>query len=245
MTFANADFGALEALWRRFFPAKYAVDADLIRWNSVDCPMFDWGASRIQERNGEVVGFVIVKKSPSPTYFRGQEPDQAHITAIAFDDPVAAVDMLAAVKRTLRNRGVFRLVFGADCRHFFPGCPEECGNLRDFLDVEGFEPTAPSFDLERDMRSYEVPAGMLGDRPGVELRRLSLEDIPALDSFLEREFPGRWHYDTAVKINTEERADFIIGLFVDGRLEGFAVTQDSTHRVPVAGAVWREALGKN
>jgi predicted N-acetyltransferase YhbS len=243
MRFENADFDALAASWKRFYPERYAVSASLLRQNTVECPVFDWGASRIHAPDGPIEGFVVVKKSPSPSLYAGADPDQAHISAIAFEDPVVGVDILAETKRLLRNRGVYRLVFGQDCRHFFPGCPEECSNLRDFLRVEGFEETVSSFDLERDLADYEPPNGLLDPKDGIEMRRLTKKDKPALDRFLREEFPGRWHYDTMGKLEQEGRAEFVMGLFEEGRLCGFAVTQDAEHRLPLAGAVWQGDLG--
>jgi len=245
MTFADADFAAIERLWRRFFPDRYAVDAGLIRFNSVESPIFDWGASRLAVDGDEVRGFVLVKKSASPSLFRGPDPDQAHLSAIAFDDPGLGVDLLASTKRNLRERGIYRLVFGQDVRHFFPGCPDDCHHLKDFLRVEGFEETYCSFDLERDLGDYEPPAGCLDEREGVVFRALTMKDRHALAEFLEREFPGRWRHDVIDKVDAEAKADFVLGLFVNGRLEGFAMTQDSTHRAAVCGAVWKADLGES
>jgi len=244
MTFETADFGALAALWKHFYPARYAVDAEMIRRNSVECPVFDWGASQLLNGSGESKGFVLVKKSACPSLYKG-DPDQAHISAIAYTDPVVGVDLISATKKMLRNRGVYKLVFGQDSRHFFPGCPDECHALRDFLRVEGFEETSNSFDLECDLTNYEPPSGALDKQEGVEMRPLTDLDKAALDEFFVRVFPGRWRYDTMGKIETEGRADFVMGLFVDGKLEGFALTQDDSHKMPVNGAVWKESLGSN
>lgn len=245
MTFERADFGAIEALWKRFYPSKYAVDASLLKLNTVECPVFDWGASQIYAPDGKIEGFVIVKKSACPSLFKGPDPDQAHISAIAFEDPFIGVDLFAETKRNLRNRGIYKLVFGQDCRHFFPGCPDECGNLRDFLRVEGFEETSESFDLERDLSDYEVPDVLPQPEGAVEMRPLNSLDKAALSEFLLREFPGRWHYDTMTKVDAEERLDFISGLFLDDELYGFAVTQDPSHQLPIGGAVWKESLGSD
>lgn len=245
MTFETVDFGALAALWKHFYPARYAVDADLLRRNTVDCPVFDWGASQLLEKTGDIKGFVIIKKSACPSLYKGSDPDQAHISAIAYTDPFVGVDLMSAAKKMLRNRGVYKLVFGQDSRHFFPGCPDECHSLRDFLRVEGFEETSSAFDLECDLTKYEPPTGALESREGVELRPLTDLDKAALDDFFKRVFPGRWRYDTMAKIDAEERADFVMGLFVGGKLEGFALTQDDSHKMPVSGAVWKESLGPN
>ncbi len=244
MTLETADFEALAALWNRFHPERYAVDAALLRANSIESPVFDWGASVIDAPDGPVRGFAIVKKSACPSLFKGPDPDSAHLSAIAFDDPVVGVDILAGVKRILRNRGIEKLIFGQDSRHFFPGCPTDAPLLRDFLKVEGFEESGEAFDVERDLTQYEIPAKCAAAPEGVQFRRLDKADVAALEVFLAREFPGRWLYDTRAKIAVEERADFVIGLWHEERLEGYAVTQDASHRLPVGGGVWRQSLGE-
>jgi GNAT superfamily N-acetyltransferase len=244
MTLESANFGALAALWNRFYPPRYAVDEGMIRLNTVECPVLDWGASQVFEGEGaSPKGFVFIKKSACPKLYKGPDPDQAHVSAIAFEDPVIGVDLMAAAKRNLRNRGVYRLVFGQDCRHFFPGCPEDFPVLRDFLRVEGFEETAPSFDLERDLADYRPPTA---DLPGdVAFRPLTDLDRAGLEAFLDTEFPGRWKFDTLSKADAEGDLAFVHGLFVMGVIQGFAVTQDASQKLPMAGAVWKQSLGPN
>lgn len=242
--FDKANFASLADLWSRFYPAPYAVDADLLRLNTVDSPLFDWGASIILLDGTEPTAFVAIKKSAA-TLFRGPDPDTAHLSTIAYRSPADAVDLLAYAKRILVNRGLYRLTFGQDHRHFFPGCPEECGGLRDFLTVEGFTQGSDQVDLERDLADYQPPAGTLDPLDGMvtSVRSIRESDLDSLGRFFDREFPGRWRYDTFQKIAAEGRSDFVYGLFVDGEVEGFALTQDWTHAMPIAGGVWRADLG--
>lgn len=249
--FDKANFDQLAALWNDVYPEKFAVDAEILRRNTVDSHLFDWGSSIIEVDNGVPIAFLAVKKSAAPL-FRGPDPDQAHITALAFRNPLCAVDLMSYAKKLLLNRGVYKLIFGQDTRHFFPGCPEEMSSLRDFLMVEGFEEGSEQVDLEADLAQYDPPSDVLmplSSYPGLEaesgpsVKPISDEHRDLLREFLEREFPGRWRYDTFAKISEEERSDFVYGLFIDGRIEGFAITQDWTHRLPIAGCVWRKNLG--
>ena len=64
--FEKADFAALEACWNGFFPERYRVDAAQIRANTVGSPLFDWGASLVDQGSSGVLGFAIVKKSAKP-----------------------------------------------------------------------------------------------------------------------------------------------------------------------------------
>jgi GNAT superfamily N-acetyltransferase len=266
VSFEKADFDALAELWKGCFIEQYHVDAALLKANTVDSPVFDWGASCIEIDGGKPTAFVAVKKSAAPKLYKGPDPDQAHLTALAYEDPMVGIDLMAHTKSVLRNRGVYKLLFGQDSRHIFPGCPAECTALRDFLIIEGFQEHGEVLDFERDLDSYEPPASSLeslkttaspegGKEPqtsaaqvltsAAEVRPVTLEELPLLRIFLNREFPGRWAYDVLAKIETEGRPEMVYGLFVNKACEGFALTQDASHVLPIGGAIWRQSLGDN
>jgi predicted N-acetyltransferase YhbS len=254
-SFRHAAFDNLAALWGGFFPERYAVDAQLLRLNTIGCSAFDWGASAIEIESGHLLGFVAIKKSASPDLYLGLDPDQAHLSSLAFREPAAAVDLFAYAKSVLRDRGVYKLVFGQDSRHFFPGCPEDCATLKGFLLVQGFMEGDPVMDFERDLGDYEPPSGSLdalGSWPGSKsaegdpsVRELAESDVPELDAFLQSEFPGRWRHDTLDKVRLEGTPRFVYGLFVSGRMAGFALTQDASAKAPLGGAVWKQSLGES
>lgn len=245
VTFQFADFDALTDLWRRYFPEPYLVGADLIRQNTVESPLFDWGASAIDVRDDKIVGFVAVKKAAGSLYTAPGD-EQAHLSAIAYDEADAGIDLLAHAKRVLRNRGVEKLVFGQDNGHFFPGCPSDATKLKDMLIIEGFVEGAESVDLEHDLTNYVPPIDVdeVLRRENAWVRRCSKIDLPLLDEFLAREFPARWRYDTLRKLEAEGEPSFVVGLFTDGKCEGFAITQWEGHRLPIGGAVWNQSLGE-
>ncbi|MDR3690480.1 MAG: GNAT family N-acetyltransferase [Fimbriimonas sp.] len=239
-SFQSADFDRLAYFWNGFAPEKYWIDGEQLRLNTVDSPAFDWGASCILEGDGEILGFVSVKKAASKLY-KGPDKDVAHLSMIAYCESQYGVDLMAEVKRLLANRGCTRLQFGQDTRHFFPGCPTDFHALTSFLTVEGFLAGGEAVDLERDMTDY-VNAYPVPD--GDEMRVVEQADLPALNEFFDREFPGRWKYDTSKKVEIEGPR-CVYGLFIGGRLEGFALIQDSSNKAPIGGAVWHKSLGKN
>ena len=164
---------------------------------------------------------------------------------MAFEDPVEMVDLLANVKSALRQRGIYRVVFGADHGHFFPGIPEECTSLRNFLEIEGFEvEERRQLDVERDMTSYEVPAWVQPALDGVTIRRSEVADVSLVDEFLQETFPGRWRFDVLQRMVEEKRPEDIFLMEVDGSVQGFAFTQVSTGPLPIGGAVWHLDLGE-
>jgi predicted N-acetyltransferase YhbS len=241
-SFHHADFQALTDLWNEFYPEKYHIDVDLLKLNTVESPIFDWGVSQVNLRDGKPEGFVAFKRSAAGL-FKGPSIDQAHLTAIAYREPKVAVDMMADAKRVLRNRGINKVVFGADSRHFWPGCPADCGAICGFLMVEGFEESGEAHDLECDLSTYEPARPIPSD---FEFRRIgNEEDLVALRVFMEQEFPGRWNHDVFDKISIEGPENCVFAAFKSNDVLGFALLQDWSHARPIGGGVWRVSLGEN
>jgi len=242
-SFRQADFNALADLWNEFHPLHYAIDADVLEFNTVKSPVFDWGLSQIEYgQDGSVQGFISVKRSAASLY-KGPSIDQAHLSACAYRDPKIAVDLVAEAKRILRSRGINRLIYGQDSRHFWPGCPCDFGSICGFLMVEGFEEQGQHFDMERDLSNYEAPKAM---PDGIDFRPLSgEEDVVAMRVFMEQEFPGRWLHDVMDKIRLEESGHCVMGAFQNGKAIGFSLTQHAGQKFPIGGAVWKRSLGQN
>lgn len=233
------DPSLLIPLWRDFYPAKYRISNDLFHQNTVDSPLFDWGASSAAFEEGKPVAFIAVKR-PASRLYRGPDPDTMHINSLAFRDPETAVDLMADVKKVLRSRGSSHVVFGQDSRHFFPGCPMDAPALKSFLMVEGFIDKGICSDLEANLEDYVNPAKPTENgeyRPLLEVHRKSLL------SFFEKSFPGRWRHDVLDKAAMEGISNTVYGLLINDEVKGFALVQTENHRRPIGGAVWREDLG--
>jgi GNAT superfamily N-acetyltransferase len=239
-SFQGADFDRLAYFWNGCAPEKYWIDGEQLRLNTVDSPAFDWGTSCIQEADGEILGFVSVKKAASMLY-KGPDKDVSHLSMIAYCESQYGVDLMTDVKRLLANRGCARLQFGQDTRHFFPGCPTDYPGLSSFLTVEGFTKGGEAVDLERNLGDY---SNVFAIPEGDEFRVLNDKDIPFLVEFFDREFPGRWKYDTMKKVEIEGPG-CVFGLFHGSRVDGFALIQDESNKAPIGGAVWHKSLGKN
>ncbi len=238
--FRDIDFERVARAWNRFYPAKYAVDASTIRFNTVESPVFDWGASCAAiDQDDEITAFVIIKQSAARLY-KGPDKDMFHLSAFAFCDANVAVDLFSYARNVLVDRGVERMAFGMDSRHFFPGCPIDVPAVVNFLTIEGFSAGGEAVDLERDLTGYENPFPVPSE---FDFRIAREDDYFAIDEFLRREFPGRWHYDTESRLSVEGRPSVVYGMFAGEICEGFAVLQDWNCKHPVAGAVWRCDLG--
>jgi GNAT superfamily N-acetyltransferase len=239
-SFRRANFAELANLWSNYFPPRYDVDPELLKLNTVDCPVFDWGASLIHAPDGPALGFVVIKKGAPGRLYPGRVSDDAYLCAIAYQEPQAAVDMLAEVKTILRNRGIRKLHFGQDAWHFFPGVPTDFSALRNLLEVEGFTSGPEAHDMERDLTDYENPY-TLPERYSV--RSLAVDDIDNIKAFMLMEFPGRWPYDLEEKVRREGYPHCVMGLFKGETIVGFARIQKWDDKVAMAGGVWRKDLG--
>lgn len=240
-SFRRADFSELAGLWSHYFPPRYHIDAELLKLNTVECPVFDWGASLIHAPDGPAHGFVVIKKPGAGRLYPGRHADEAHMCAIAYKEPQTAIDLLAEVKKILLNRGVRKLHFGQDAWHFFPGCPEDFAALRNLLMVEGFNEGSEAFDMERDLADYQAPREM---PKGYTARPVREGETEKFREFMQTEFPGRWQYDAFEKISREGCPDCIIGLFEGEKIVGFARIQKWGDKVAMAGGVWRKDLGE-
>jgi len=190
----------------------------------------------------DTLGFVAIKRSANPALWAGKGQDTFHLSAICYREPEIGIDLLSEAKRVIRERGGYRLAFGTDSGHFWPGLPLDCAKTASFLMIEGFESGGDGyFDLERNLTTYHR---VVDPTPGVAFREVQDADLPALRQFLTTEFPGRWRHDTLYKVKEEGAAQTCFGAFDDGRLLGFALIQDWRHRRPIGGAVWRSALGE-
>lgn len=237
-SFRDADFNRLAEFWNSCSPEKYHIDGEQLRLNSVDSPVFDWGASCIEYADGEILGFVCIKKSARSLY-SGPDQDVAHLSIIAYCEAQYGLDLMADVKTILTNRGYRRIQFGQDSRHFFPGCPSDMPALHGFLTVEGFGEGGECVDLERNLANYR---NIYAIPSGDEFRAVTQKDIPALVDFFDREFPLRWKYDTMTKVGIEGPG-CVFGLFHGDRVDGFALVQDYTNKAPIGGAVWHVSMG--
>lgn len=248
-----SDIPAAADTWNTLAPPKYRIAPDLLLAKTLQHPSFLPYASFAATENGALRGFVATKLDPVGHLFLAKDPawrpDRRHINSLAFQSPEIGQTLLQAVlQATAQRQGP--LVFGQDVGHFFPGVPEEATHLSQFLLANGFvKNDTPDHDLQCDLATYEPPAGSLGSlqQPGVRFARCTPEDVPALEEFLLREFPGRWHYDTIVhKCQTLEEPEDVFALWVDGAVEGFAYTQSqSSSALPVGGPVWCQDLGPN
>jgi GNAT superfamily N-acetyltransferase len=222
---------AIAQVWNASAGAKYLVQPEQVAQNLLGHPLLHGEVSKWIDHS-----FVAIKQSAAGLY-QGPDPKTAHLSLFAGKD---ASTLLKSAIGALRDEGFESLVVGMDSGHFLPGAPVEIPWIEPWLVQERFEAGGEAIDLERDMSDFEFEEPLLdGDR-----RTLEESDLPKLETFLNREFPGRWHYDVMRKIEAEG-PHTVFGLFLDEQCEGFALLQGEGCRLPIGGAVWRSDLGPN
>lgn len=217
--------------WNALAPARYRLDPLLVAQNLLDHPLLHETASWWHED-----AFIAVKRSASGLY-EGPDSKTAHLSLMAWPEGIDVLGPVTQAFDILRAEGIETVVVGMDSGHFLPGAPTDVPWLGRRLKEIGFAPGGLAFDLERGLRDFTTAPLVPG-----EYRRLRPDDVPLLDAFLLREFPGRWRFDTMRKIEAEG-ASTVFGLFLDGACEGFALLQSEGCAFPTGGAVWKADLG--
>lgn len=217
----QSDCATIARLWNASLPSRYRVDDDLVAFNTIRSGLLVEEATFVGQE-----GFVVVKR-------------------IATRDPVAFVsclggdcdELLGSSRAALSEQGINHWQFGGEIRHFFPGVPADCEGITSAAKGAGMARIgAPVYDLERDLVDYVPPVD-----PCNRCRVCRSEDAKELHDFLSREFPGRWSSDVMEKFS--EDPSRIVGLYVEGTCEGFAMLQAEGDTNRRAGAVWSNDLG--
>lgn len=245
--FTTVDFDVLIDLWQKQVPEQYAITAKLLESHTVGSPVFDLQASHWVIYADKLRGFICVKKNASPELYDGGNPLQAHIQALVFENFDYAKQLLDSAIETLKGKGIQKIVFGQDSRHIFPGAPQDWPQLSQALTDVGFKTKEVQVDLQRDLATYEAPAGVMERLvEPYSVRPCTAADLPALQQFFSHTFSGRWRHDVLEKWKLEG-PETIMALFdqTNQTIEGFALIQQEGCQLPIGGAVWHRSLGAN
>lgn len=111
-----------------------------------------------------------------------------------------------------------RARLGGSLRPFAPGLPVELGHT-DFFERRGYACQRHEWDVARSLADYQLTTTA---SPLLETRPARTADISALDEFLLREFPGRWHFEFQEFLRQGGRLSDYFLVFSHHVLTGFA-----------------------
>ncbi len=165
--------------------------------------------------DGEPAGFVQASAAPSGAATSGWI--DAIAVAPSYQRSGLGSKLLVWVEAWLAAQGCRHARLGGGLRPYAPGLPSSLGT-RAFFEERGYRYSRPEWDVSRSLSDFTpthpVPAGAIA-RPATS------EDLAALDAFLLREFPGRWHFEFREFLREEGRpADYFL-LSVDDAIAGF------------------------
>lgn len=137
--------------------------------------------------------------------------------------------LLAWAETWLRAAGAGMIQVGAGLRPFVPGVPVESASLGFFV-KRGYTAGPHLWDVARSLAEWApppVPAGL-------HVAPASSADLPVLDAFLAREFPGRWRFEFQEFKRERGWAHDYVLTWRGGQLAGFCrLTLDPDSERPI------------
>jgi len=251
--FRSADREAVLTLWDRCVGQLFPLDAALFEQNVLKDAHFDPEAIWVAEdADGSLLAYAHAKVCKEPLGAAGMMPEQGWVSALAFEPGEAGQEAAREVLQTalewLRAQGRRRASYGSDPAHLFPGLPSEQTTHQRILQEAGFTISQHVVvDLIRELSDYRVPEEVEENlhrlRDEYTVRPCTTDDVPALLCFLEKEFPGRWHYETVKRLETEETPQDILILAQGKEVVGFCHNFHRGSKRIGPSIYWRRLLG--
>ncbi|GIV21525.1 MAG: acetyltransferase [Armatimonadota bacterium] len=248
------DEPAVLNLWNRCMGAHFPLDSSLFEQNVLRDAHFDPQAIWVvEDAGGNLLAYAHAKVCKEPLGSAGMMPEQGWIGALAFlpgDEGLhAARQILQTALDWLKAQGRKRVSYGSDPAHLFPGVPAEQTLHQQLLQQMGFTISEHiAVDLVRDLADYRVPDEVEQNlhrlREEYTIRSCTPDDVPALLRFLQKEFPGRWYYETVKRLEVEDTPRDILLLTHGEEVVGFCHTFHRGSKRIGPSIYWRKLLGE-
>lgn len=184
---------ALTEVWNAACPSDLMLSNRLVEFNLQPVT----GGQQVGQlalQTETIVGFVLAST------LQGQPqvvaPTVGWIDALAVTSQCQRQGIGAALltwaETWLAQQGCQTIVLGASQHPFMPGVPSTL-ETTPFFQQRGYGHANQTWDVAADLTNYKPPATV---RPiAGEVRPALPGDEAALSAFLQREFPGRWHFE--------------------------------------------------
>lgn len=244
------DGGPLVDLFNACLGPTYRIDERLWLQNVDEDPHFDASGLFLAVQDSQLLGFVASRVCRTDVGKDGRKPGQGWISLVLVRPEHRrqglGSQLLRAAHAWLRERKVTKVLTGGDPGHLFPGVPEECQGACDFFAAHGYAPRGDlAYDLRRKLSDFEIPEQVrrtLARQTAFRVHPCTVAHVPALMRFLEQTFPGRWLYETRLRLEQERSPQDIMLLSIGSRVVGFAHTFQARSNRLGPSVYWRQEL---
>jgi ribosomal protein S18 acetylase RimI-like enzyme len=182
-----SDFAALSALWQATLGTNWPLTPQYLARMTTGSERYRDGDHIVAEQDGQVVGFVATRLHTSrsggiPLLVVRPESQRQGIGTMLHE----------AAFGHLRQQDVTSINFTSGGDPFWPGVPLNSEGAVEFFRASGWDFPENNYDLTRDLKDYQTPAGVLERviQQGFIVRpTASREEASAVVEFEERHFP--------------------------------------------------------
>ncbi len=229
---APTQIAAITDLWNAAFPPDLMISTRLVDFNLQ--PITGGEQTGCLALIGaKPVGFVVVSTLQGQPHVA--PPTSGWIDALGVDPQYQrqgiGTALLAWAEAWLAAQGSQTIMLGASQHPFVPGLPAALDSLA-FFHRHGYGHDQPTWDVAATLVDYQPPETV---RPiAGTVRPAQPGDEAALRTFLQREFPGRWHFEfTEFLRQPHYRLSDYMLLWTERGVDGFCQLTFEDSRRPI------------
>ncbi|MCM3708989.1 GNAT family N-acetyltransferase [Sporosarcina luteola] len=225
-------------LWNEEIGDRFPMSISLWNQNTTNEPNVLQEGSLAVVEGGKLRGIIIGKRYMEELDVRMPEKVgwiQCMLVEKSFRNEGIGSELLKKGEQALINAGVDEIRLGRDPWHYFPGIPLEDKSTISWFEKQGYITGGVETDLIKDVSGRGLYRLM---NPSEHYRLLTKKDIPLLLQFLERVFPGRWHYEALHYEMIGGTGREFMGFFVDSELKGFCRLNDPQSPLIAQNVYW-------
>ncbi|MFS0688649.1 GNAT family N-acetyltransferase [Sporosarcina sp. 179-K 8C2 HS] len=225
-------------LWNEELGDRFPMNATLWNQNTTMEPNVLEEGSLAVIREGRLRGIIVAKRylekldTRMPTTIGWI---QCMVVGKSFRNEGIGTELQKLAEQALIDAGVEEIRLGRDPWHYFPGVPLEDKKTIGWFEKHGYKKGGIETDLIKDVGDGELYKLTNSNE---HYRLLTKDDIPLLLTFLERVFPGRWHYEALHYELIGGSGREFMGFFIDGELQGFCRMNDPQSPVIAQNVYW-------
>lgn len=228
-------------LWNKEIGEQFPIEVPLWNQNTTNEPNVMKEGSFAVIEDGKLHGFIVAKRYMEE--LNTQMPTnigwiQCMLVGKSSRNRGFGAELLKRTEQAFLGAGIDEIRLGRDPWHYFPGIPLADEMTITWFEKRGYAKGGVETDLIKDVRSGEF---YKLTNSSEHYRLLSKDDIPSLLQFLERVFPGRWHYEALHYELLGGSGREFMGFFMDDELQGFCRMNDP-HSPVIAQNVYWSAL---